>query len=88
MAEEFGADSSQGIRRLRELEQTQPLLSMPSSFLRQIYFAEGDYPAYMAELRRIASITRQPFDVDMARAATRGWSRAAKSGMLEEIAAV
>jgi hypothetical protein len=42
----------------------------------------------MAELRRIASITRQPFDVDMARAATRGWSRAAKSGMLEEIAAV
>jgi tetratricopeptide (TPR) repeat protein len=88
MAEEFGADSSQGIRRLRELEQTQPLLSMPSSFLRQIYFAEGDYPAYIAELHRIASITRQPFDVDMARAATRGWSRAAKSGMLEEIAAV
>ena len=88
MEEEFGADPNQGIRRLRELEQTQPVLSTPSYFLKQIYFAEGDYPAYIAELRRIASITRQPFDAEMARVATRGWLRAGKSGMLEEIAGV
>lgn len=80
---EFGPDFNASVRRLRELEQTQPTLLTPSSFLKQINFAKGDYPAYLAELRRIALITRNPDDLAIAKAAGRGWARAGKNGMLE-----
>ncbi len=80
--EEFG-EFNAGKRRLLELEQTQPTLLTPSYFLKAIDFAQGDYPAYLAELRRIASITRNPDDIAMADGAGRGWARTGKAGMLE-----
>lgn len=85
MQEEFGDDPAADAGRLRELEQTQPTLLTPSYFLKQIDFAKGDYPGYLAELHRIASITGNPDDIAMAENAERGWARAGKAGMLEEM---
>jgi tetratricopeptide (TPR) repeat protein len=85
---EFGNDLNASIRRLRELELTQPTLLTPSYFLKEIDFAEGDYPAYLAELHRIADITRDPDDIAMSEHAARGWARAGKTGMLEEMIGV
>jgi tetratricopeptide (TPR) repeat protein len=83
MHAEFGDDLNASIKRLRELEQTQPTLLTPSFFLRDIYFAQGDYPAHLAELRRIASITHHPDDIAMANSEGRGWERTGKTGLLE-----
>ena len=85
MQEEFGDDRDAGIRKLEELEQTQPTPLTPSYFLKQIDFARGDYPAYIGELQHIASITQNPDDVSMAEHAMRGWARGGRSSMLEEI---
>ncbi len=85
MHEEFGADRDASVRKLEELDQTQPALLTPSYFLKQIYFARGDYPAYIAELQRISSITQNPDDVAMGENAERGWTRGGKTGMLEEM---
>jgi tetratricopeptide (TPR) repeat protein len=84
----FGNDLNANIKRLRELEQTQPTLLTPSLFLREIDFAEGDYPAYLAEFHRIASITRDADDIAMSEGASRGWAKAGKTGMLEEMIGV
>lgn len=88
MHAEFDSDPGAGIRRLRDLESTQPTLLTPADFLKQIDFAEGDYPAYIAELRHVASISRDPDDALMAEAASSGWARGGKTGMLEALAAV
>ena len=85
MHEEFGDDPDVGMKALQDLERTQPSLLTPSYFLKQIYFAKGDYPEYLAELHRIASITHEPDDVSIANAATRGWAQGRKTGMLEEL---
>ena len=80
---DFGGNLNASMKTLRELEQTQPTLLTPSYFLEAIDFAKGDFPAYLAELRRIASITRDPDDIAMADGAGHGWARAGKFGMLE-----
>jgi tetratricopeptide (TPR) repeat protein len=83
MHAEFGDDLGASVRKMREMEQTQPSLLTPSYFLREIYFAQGDYPAYLAELRRIASITHHSDDIAMAKSAESGWARGGKTGLLE-----
>jgi len=81
----FGGNLDAGIKTLREIELTQPTLLTPSYFLKGIDFATEDYPAYLAELRRIASITRNPDDIAMADGVGRGWTQAGKVGMLEAL---
>ena len=45
---DFG-DFSSGIKALREIEQTQPLLASPAQFLKELDFATGDFPAYVED---------------------------------------
>lgn len=79
---DFG-DFGAGVRALKEIERTQPTLSSPAWFLRELDFATGNYPDYIVEARRYASITRAPDDVELADAVARGWARAGKTGLLE-----
>lgn len=82
---DFGDNLDASMKKLREIGLSQPTLLTPSSFLGAIDFATGDYPGYLAELRRIASITRNPDDIAMADGAERGWALAGKTGMLEAL---
>jgi tetratricopeptide (TPR) repeat protein len=78
----FG-DFDAGMKALKELEETQPTLATPAYFLRELDFARGDYPAYIADARRYASITRRPDDIVTAQAAARGWAQGGRIGLLQ-----
>lgn len=79
---DFG-DFDAGVRRLREIAQTQPTLLTPALFLREIDFDRGDFPAYIADVRRLASVTGTADDAALADAVARGWERGGKRGLLE-----
>lgn len=79
---DFG-DFDASVRALKDIERTQPTLSSPAWFLRELDFATGDYPGYVAESRHYASITHNPDDLVLANAIERGWTRAGKTGLLE-----
>lgn len=78
----FG-DFDAGVKALKELEDTQPTLATPAYFLRELDFARGDYPAYLADVRRYASITRRPDDMAMAEATAQGWAQGGRTGLLQ-----
>ncbi len=84
---DFG-DLDSGMKALKEIEQTQPTLATPPDFLGSIDFAKGNFPGYIADLRRYAAITHSRDDVALADAVARGWIRAGKVGLLEERATV
>ena len=79
---DFG-DLKSGVKALKEIEQTQPTLSSPAEFLSDLDFATGDFPAYIEEARRFASITHAPDAVDLANGVAQGWARAGRTGLLE-----
>ena len=79
---QFG-DFKSGVEALREIEQTQPTLASPAEFLSALDFNAGDLPAYVEDVRRIASVTHAPDDVALAKAVAQGWARAGRTGLLE-----
>ena len=79
---DFG-EFSAGIKTLREIEQSQPLLASPAQFLKELDFATGDFPAYVEDLRRFADIKKAPDDVALAKAVERGWAKGGRTGLLE-----
>jgi tetratricopeptide (TPR) repeat protein len=76
-------DFNSGINALKEIERTQPTLSSPAEFLADLHFATGDFPAYIQDTRRLASITHAPDTIAMADAVAKGWARAGRTGLLE-----
>ncbi len=79
---DFG-DFKSGVKALKEIEQTQPTLSSPAEFLADLDFATGDFPAYIEDVRRFASINHAPDAIAMANAVAQGWARAGRTGLLE-----
>src|SRR5208282_4609150 len=79
---DFG-DFKSGVKALKEIEQTQPTLSSPAEFLADLDFATGDFPAYIEDARRLASITHAADAIAMANAVAQGWARAGRTGLLE-----
>ncbi len=76
-------DYGSGVRALEEIEETQPTLATPPSFLQGLYFGKGDYQNYIAEARRYAAITHDPDDARMAEVMARGWASGGGKGFLE-----
>ncbi|HVN94389.1 MAG TPA: hypothetical protein VMT38_11865 [Terracidiphilus sp.] len=76
-------DFKSGIKALEEIERTQPTLSSPAEFLAGLHFATGDFPAYIKDSRRFASITHSPDAIAMADAVAKGWARDGRTGLLE-----
>jgi tetratricopeptide (TPR) repeat protein len=76
-------DFEAGVNALKEIERTQPNLSAPAQFLRELAFRSGDYAGYVEQSRIYASITRAPDDVAMANAIAKGWASAGRIGLLE-----
>lgn len=76
-------DYGAGVRALQEIEQTQPTLASPPSFLQGLYLGRGEYENYIAEARRYAAITRDPDDAALAEAMARGWVQNGRTGFLE-----
>lgn len=81
---EFG-NYDEGVKGLKDIEQTQPTLSTPASFLMELDFARGDFSAYVAEARQYALITHSPEDAALAEAVARGWSQGSRNGLLRAL---
>jgi tetratricopeptide (TPR) repeat protein len=79
---EFG-NYAAGMKTLREIEQTQPTLATPAWFLKELDFATGNFPDYIAETRRYATITHTPEDAAMADTIAHGWAQGGKIGLLQ-----
>jgi tetratricopeptide (TPR) repeat protein len=79
---DFG-DFDAGVKALKDLERTQPTLASPALFLKQIYFAIGDYQDYIAQERLYASITRNPDDLALANEVAEGWRLDGRTGLLQ-----
>ncbi len=77
-----------GMKALREIEQTQPTLATPASFLSVLDFATGNYAAYVADVRHLAAVTGAPDDVALADAVARGWEQGGRAGLLRARAKV
>jgi tetratricopeptide (TPR) repeat protein len=78
-------ERTQSVAKLRELERNEPDYLSPPHYLAKIFFAERDFPAYIAELKRTASVSRDPENAALAKAADRGWSRGGERGLLEQL---
>ncbi len=78
----FG-DFDAGMKELREIEQTQPTLATPASFLSVLDFATGNFAAYVADVRRYAAITGAPDDIALADGVARGWAQGGRAGLLQ-----
>jgi tetratricopeptide (TPR) repeat protein len=76
-------DFDSAMKALREVEQTQPTLATPAQFFSAIDFALGDFPAYIADLHRIAAVTHSPLDEAFAASVARGWAQGGRKGLME-----
>jgi len=77
-----------GIAQLEELETSEPDFSAPPRYLAIIYFDGRNYPAYIDQLKRLASLSPKPQVTALASAADAGWKRNGAPGMLEEMRTV
>ena len=76
-------DYDAGIRALRDIERTQPTLSSPAWFQRNLAFCRGEFQMYIDAARRYASITHHPDDLALADAVATGWRNGGRTGLLE-----
>lgn len=74
---------SGSIGALRELARTQPTLVKPSRYLARLELEDQNYPAFLADLRNAAAISQDPDELALVDAASRGWSRGGRIGLLE-----
>ena len=80
-----GADPSESLSKLKELERAEPDFMSPPRYMDQILFARGDYAAWVVELRKTANLSRNAADLTMARAAERGWFHGGEHGLFTEV---
>lgn len=81
----LGDNREPNIKTLRNLAETQPNLVSSSRYLAELDLDDGNYDAYIADLRRIAAISRDKNDLALASAAEHGWSAGGAAGLLDAV---
>ena len=79
----LSGDRSGGIAALREIEQSEPLFLSPPRYLALACLIQQDYPNFITELERAASISGDPQEQAIAKAARTGWNAGGKRPMLQ-----
>jgi tetratricopeptide (TPR) repeat protein len=81
-------DKASSIEKLREMEQSEPdFLSVPR-YLAGMAFAQKDYRTFIAQSKRLATLSADKQQLDIANAAQRGLARGGERGMLEAMRVV
>ncbi len=73
----------QALQILTQLEAAEPDFLSPHTYLQTIYFDTGDYPRYIAELRKAALLTHDAAKVSEADAAAKGFAAGNARGLHE-----
>lgn len=74
-----------GITALKEIEQSEPRFLSPPRYLAVAFLIQQDYPNFITELERAASVSGDSQELAIAKAARNGWSAGGKRPMLEAI---
>ena len=80
-----GVDQADCLRRLRELERTEPDFIAPPRYLSAILLEKEDLDGWVAELKRIAATSHLPADLAMVQAAERSWKHRDRRALFLEI---
>ena len=80
-----GADRADCLRRLRELERSEPDFAAPPRYLAGILRQSNDLHGWAVELRHMANALPSPQTRTLAHAAERGWSRNRETGLLNGV---
>jgi tetratricopeptide (TPR) repeat protein len=86
--EYVAGDVTDGIRKLRTLEESEPELISVHRFLATALFETKDFPGFIEEIQHIAAISNDPQDKAVAIAARIGWMTHGERSMLTEMFAV
>ena len=73
----------QAMQMLKQLEVAEPDFASPHRYLRLVYFDTGDYPNYVAELKKEALLTHDAAQSSVAEAAAKGFAEGGEHGLLE-----
>ena len=81
---QWGAgDHEQALQLLKQLEAAEPDFISPHVYLRLAYFETGDYPNYIAELKKDALLAHDAAQSSVAEAAARGFATGGERGLFE-----
>ncbi|MGB9197713.1 MAG: winged helix-turn-helix domain-containing protein [Terriglobales bacterium] len=72
----------EGLQLLRQLEMAEPDFVSPHRYLRFAYFQSRDYPNYLAEFRKEATLIHDPATVSEVDAAARAYAAGGERGLL------
>ena len=73
----------QALQMLKQLEIAEPDSVSPHRYLRFAYFETGDYPNYIAELKKDALLTHDAAQSSVAEAAAKGFAQGGDRGLIE-----
>jgi DNA-binding winged helix-turn-helix (wHTH) protein/Tfp pilus assembly protein PilF len=73
----------QALQSLKQLEAAEPDFISPHVYLQLAYFETGDYPNYIAELKKDALLTHDAAQSSVAEAAARGLATGGERGLFE-----
>jgi len=76
-------DHKQALQLLKQLAAADPDFVSPHSYLRFAYFETGDYPNYLAELKKDALLTHDAAQLSVAEAAAKGLAQGGERGLFE-----
>ncbi|MGA3212463.1 MAG: hypothetical protein ABSD20_14245, partial [Terriglobales bacterium] len=82
----YDGDDIAAVSILKELGQAEPDFLSPPRYLARIFLVTRDYPGYLAEMKRVASISKDPTDAALAEAVEQGWQSGGEIGMLNALA--
>jgi Tfp pilus assembly protein PilF len=75
----------QAIALLKQVESTEPDFLSPHNYLSIIYFLQGDYPQYLTESRKSATLLHDERRLAIAAASEKGFASGGRRGMLDAI---
>jgi len=73
----------EALQLLKQIEATDPNFVSPHRYLRYAYFETGDYPNYLAEMKKEALLTHDAPTLAVAEAAATGLAERGERGLLE-----
>ncbi|MGB9204564.1 MAG: tetratricopeptide repeat protein, partial [Terriglobales bacterium] len=78
-----GGHREEALQLLQQLEAADPDFLSPHRYLRFAYFETGDYPNYIAELKKDALLTHDAAQSSVAEAAATGFAQGGKRGLFQ-----
>ena len=75
----------EGAALLKQLEAAEPDFVSPHRYLKGVYFASGDYPLYLEEWKKVATLMRDNPSLKLVETAEKGFAAGGKAGMLRNL---